>query len=51
MGNFKSKVKRIEEESKKVSKELAEYEKSLGWHYSNKSGKKPSTAQSFYMTH
>ena len=50
MNNFKSKVKRIEEESKKVTKELTEYEKSLGWHYSSKTGKKPSTAQSFYVT-
>ena len=51
MSNFKSKVKKIEEESKVVSKELNEYEKMLGWHYNNKNGKKAATSQSFYMTY
>lgn len=49
--NFKTQVRKIEEESNQVNKELTEYEKMLGWKYSNREGKKAQTCSSFYVTH
>ena len=51
MTTFKSKVKRVEEEANHVSKELTDYQKVLGWHYSDRKGKKTSAAShNFYIT-
>jgi len=49
--NFKSHARKLEEQNNQVIKELSEYEKMLGWNYSNRGGNKQQTAGNFYLTH